>query len=61
MAAFVIVVAVLLTLAAATLLALRALGLNPARLATALHALGEARHRSNGVLAEFAARLRLGS
>jgi hypothetical protein len=56
----VIVVLAALALAAAGLLALRALGLDPKWLADARHTLGEARYRSAGVIAEFGDWLRLG-
>jgi hypothetical protein len=56
----VIVVLVLLVLAAAGLLALRALGLDPRWLAQTRHAFAEARYRAGGVLAEFGDWLRLG-
>jgi hypothetical protein len=58
--AILIVVVVLVLLAAGGLLALRALGLDPEWLAGARHALGEARYRTRGVLAEFGDWLRLG-
>jgi hypothetical protein len=60
MAAVVIVILVVLAAAAAGLLALRGLGLEPEWLAGARHALGEARYRAAGVLAEFGDWLRLG-
>jgi hypothetical protein len=60
MEAIVIVILVLLALIAATLLVLRALGLDPPWLAQTRHALGEARYRAGGVLAEFGDWLRLG-
>jgi hypothetical protein len=56
----VIVVLVLLALAAAGLLALRALGLDPRWLVETRHTFAEARYRAGGVLAEFGDWLRLG-
>jgi hypothetical protein len=50
----------LLALAAFTVLAVEALGLEPCWLADARHALAEARHRAGGLLAEFGDWLRLG-
>jgi hypothetical protein len=49
-----------LALAAAGLLALSLLGLDPPWLAEARHALAEARYRVGGILAEFGDWLRLG-
>jgi hypothetical protein len=49
-----------LALAIVGVLATGALGLEPAWLANWSHALGEARHRAVGVLAEFRDWLRLG-
>ena len=49
-----------LALATAGVLAMGALGLEPAWMANWSHALGEARHRAAGVLAEFRDWLRLG-
>ena len=50
----------LLALAACGVLAIEALGLEPPWLAGARHALAEARHRAEGVVAEFGDWLRLG-
>jgi hypothetical protein len=58
--AVLIVVLVLVALAALGLLAVRGLGLEPGWLEAARHALGEARYRAGGVLAEFGDWLRLG-
>jgi hypothetical protein len=55
-----IVVLALLVLALGGLLGLRLLGLDPQWLARTRHALGEARYRTRGVLAEFGDWLRLG-
>jgi hypothetical protein len=55
-----IALAVVLALAAAGLLALHVLALEPAWLARARHRIAEARHRAGGVLAEFGDWLRLG-
>ncbi|MGA2470536.1 MAG: hypothetical protein ABSG64_07585 [Solirubrobacteraceae bacterium] len=60
MAAFLIVVLVLVVLAAVGLGAVRALGLDPEWLASTRHALGEASYRTRGVLVEFGDWLRLG-
>ena len=56
----VIVLLVLVALAAAGLLVVRGLGLEPDWVAAVRHALGEARYRAGGVLAEFGDWLRLG-
>jgi hypothetical protein len=55
-----ILVLALIGLAAAVLLGLRALGLDPAWLAQTRHSLREARYRASEVLAEFGDWLRLG-
>ena len=54
------VVLAALALAIAGVLAAGALGLEPIWLANWSHAIGEARHRAGGVLAEFRDWLRLG-
>jgi hypothetical protein len=56
----VIVLLVLAVLAAAGMLIVRGLGLDPQWVAAVRHALGEARYRAGGVLAEFGDWLRLG-
>ena len=56
----VIVLLVLAVLAAAGMLIVRGLGLDPQWGAAGRHALGEARYRAGGVLAEFGDWLRLG-
>jgi len=55
-----IAVVVVLALATAGLLALHALALEPAWLASARHRIAEARYRAGGLLAEFGDWLRLG-
>ncbi len=60
MAVVAIVVVFVLLAAAAGLLVLRGLGLDPEWLARAVHTLREARWRAAGVLAEFGDWLRLG-
>jgi hypothetical protein len=55
-----IVLLVLVALAAAGVLVVRSLGLEPDWIAVVRHALGEARYRAGGVLAEFGDWLRLG-
>ena len=59
LAAFVVVL-VLLALAVGALVAASALGIDSPRVAQTRHALGEARHRATGVLAEFRDWLRMG-
>jgi len=56
----VIVLLVLAVLAAAGMLIVRGLGLDPQWVAAVRHALGEARYRAGGMLAEFGDWLRLG-
>jgi len=55
-----ILVLALIGLAAAVLIGLRALGLDPLWLAQTRHSLREARYRANEVLGEFGDWLRLG-
>jgi len=54
------VLLVLAVLAAAGMLIVRGLGLDPQWVAAVRHALGEARYRAGGMLAEFGDWLRLG-
>jgi hypothetical protein len=58
--AVLIVVLGLVALAAVGVLLVRGLGLDPQWVAALRHALGEARYRAGGVLAEFGDWLRLG-
>jgi hypothetical protein len=60
MALWVIVLLALVALGLVGFVSLRVLGLDPEWLAQSRHALGEARYRARGVLAEFGDWLRLG-